>query len=93
VLCAVADVAEAAVTGIADEKLGEAIHAFVVLRAGSNCTVQDIHRHCTISLEVFMVPREIQIVDSLPKTPNGKIDRRALKTLYVEQKAVGIAHV
>lgn len=74
------DVHEVAVIGIADDVMGQSIKAFVSLKENS-LTDKDIFKHCTRNLETFAVPKNIEIRDSLPKTPNGKIDKRKLKTI------------
>jgi amino acid adenylation domain-containing protein len=71
-------VAEAAVMGVSDPVLGEAIHAVITLRDGARVTEPEVLRHCRERLEDFMVPRHVEIRASLPKTSTGKIARREL---------------
>lgn len=71
-------VAEAAVVGVADELLGQAIRAHVSPAAGAVLDPAALRRHCAQHLEDHMVPREVIVHAALPKTPNGKIDRQAL---------------
>jgi amino acid adenylation domain-containing protein len=71
-------VLEAAVVGRPDDVLGQAIHAFVVVDTGSEVTPAVLRAACCERLEPFMVPQAIEIVDTLPRTANGKIERAAL---------------
>jgi len=71
-------VREAAVVGVADETLGQAVKAFVVLEDGSGLTARDIQRHCAAHLENFMVPQHIEFAAELPKTATGKIRKTGL---------------
>jgi long-chain acyl-CoA synthetase len=78
VLYSLDDVAEAAVVGVPDAVLGQAIKAIITLRDGSRLTQQDLLRHCAKHLEDFMVPKFVEFRDSLPKTSSGKISKREL---------------
>jgi long-chain acyl-CoA synthetase len=78
VLHAAPGVRAAAVVGIPDERLGQAIVAYVVLHDGAELQPAALRRHCAERLEDYMVPTRIELRDELPQTPNGKVDRRAL---------------
>ncbi|MGZ8197642.1 MAG: class I adenylate-forming enzyme family protein, partial [Burkholderiales bacterium] len=71
-------VKEAAVIGVPDEVLGEAIKAFVVLQQGASATERDVQLACREKLESFMVPKHVVFVRELPKTDTGKIKKTGL---------------
>ena len=81
-------VAEAGVIGKPDELRGEIVKAFITLRPGnepSEDLKEDITKFVKTRLAYYAYPREIDFVDSLPKTRSGKIMRRVLKAKELGQ--------
>jgi long-chain acyl-CoA synthetase len=70
-------VKEAAVVGRPDEVRGEEVHAVVALVSGADTDVLEIH--CRERLAAFKVPSSWEVVDELPKTSTGKIDKKPLR--------------
>jgi long-chain acyl-CoA synthetase len=73
-------VAEAAVIGKPDPRLGEEVVAFVALKPGAEADPDDIIAYCRERLAAYKYPREVRIVADLPKGPTGKILKRELRT-------------
>jgi long-chain acyl-CoA synthetase len=71
-------VAEVSVAGIADAKQGEAVKAWVVLKAGTTATPEEIQACCKEKLAAYKIPRFVEFRDALPKTMVGKVLRRIL---------------
>ncbi len=88
-------VAEAAVVGAADAMTGQGIVAFVILRGGVESAQGDVlnkelRDHVAKEIGAIAKPRQIMVVNELPKTRSGKIMRRLLKDV-AENRAVGDA--
>ncbi len=72
-------VLEAAVIGVPDDKWGERPKAYVVLRAGTSATAQDLIAHVKTKIAGYKAPREVDITMELPKTSTGKIQKYVLR--------------
>jgi acetyl-CoA synthetase len=85
-------VAEAAVVGASDPTTGQAIVAFVILRAdageGGEEVVQELRTHVAKEIGAIAKPRQIMVVEELPKTRSGKIMRRLLRDI-AENRELG----
>ena len=79
------NVVEVAVIGIYDELLGEAIKAFVSIVKNSDLTEKDLIAYCQQHFPPHKVPKEIEIMSSLPKNISRKVDKIALKKLEQEK--------
>jgi acyl-CoA synthetase (AMP-forming)/AMP-acid ligase II len=73
------DIAEAHVLGVDDEQYGQRLAAFVVLENGSAATPEDLKQHVRDNLANYKVPREIVVLDELPRSSTGKILRNDLR--------------
>jgi amino acid adenylation domain-containing protein len=83
-LCSVDEVAEAAVIGVPDEILGQAIVAYVRSQDSQNLTDKQVQKYCRLHLEDFMIPQAVYFVESFPQTSSGKIDKLALRANWSE---------
>jgi len=79
VLMAGGELSAAAVIGLPDPHASETVHAIVVPAALQPVDTAAILRRCVSCLPSYMVPKTVEIVDLLPKTPNGKVDYQTLR--------------
>ena len=71
-------IADVAVVGMPDERWGERLKTFAVLR--SPLSAEDIAAFCAGKLAAYKIPKELSVVDQLPRNANGKVLKRELRT-------------
>lgn len=81
-------VVDCAVFGVPDERLGEQLHAVVEVRTA--VTPDELRDHCREHLADFKVPATIELVDELPRQPNGKVLKRVLRDQHWTGRATRI---
>lgn len=73
-------IAEAAVIGRPDSSRGEAVVAFVIAKAEMQIRPEQVREHCReVGLPNWKIPKEVYVVDDLPRSPTGKVLKRVLK--------------
>jgi len=77
-----ASVGNAAVVGLPHFRWSEAVTAFVLLKPGADVDVDDLNRHCRSLLGNFEVPKKIVVLETLPMTSTGKIQKALLRDAY-----------
>jgi fatty-acyl-CoA synthase len=75
---------ECAVIGIPDQKWGEAVKGFVVLKSGQRATEEEIIQFCKERLAHYKAPKSIDFIEALPRTGSGKIHKKGLRDKYWE---------
>jgi len=78
-------IVEAAVVGVPSADTGEKVVAYVVLAPDVSLTPEDIRAYCRDKLTGYKVPKVIEIIDELPKSPVGKVLRRELRDVAAKQ--------
>ncbi|HPF20276.1 MAG TPA: long-chain fatty acid--CoA ligase, partial [Syntrophomonas sp.] len=74
-------VLEACTIGVPDEKRGETVKVFVVLKPGQSMTEEEVIDFCKQQLAPYKVPKIVEFIDSVPRTSVGKPDRKALRAM------------
>jgi acyl-CoA synthetase (AMP-forming)/AMP-acid ligase II len=72
-------VADIAVIGVPDEKWGERLRTFAVLRSDCSFSVEDMVNYCTGKMATYKIPRELRSIDVLPRNANGKVLKTELR--------------
>ncbi len=83
------DVLEVTVIGVPDERWGEAVTALIVRRDGATAEAEDLVAFARERLAGYKLPRSIEFVDELPRTPTGKVLKRQLRERYASSRVGG----
>jgi long-chain acyl-CoA synthetase len=75
-------VSEAAVIGVPDDKMGEALFAVIIPRAGHDLSDKDMIEHCRPLIGGYKIPRRYAFVEAMPKSAMGKILKTELRETY-----------
>jgi len=84
-IMALPQVHECAVIGVPDDKWGEAVKAVIVLGSGEFLDEDTVIAHCKSRLGSVKSPKSVEFCSEIPKTPAGKIDRKAIRKPYWAQ--------
>ena len=72
-------VAQSAVIGIPDERMGEVAMAYIVAKAGSELTAEKVVAWCKQNMSNYKVPRRVEIIDAFPLNATGKVMKFVLR--------------
>jgi acyl-CoA synthetase (AMP-forming)/AMP-acid ligase II len=84
-LCNMAGIAQAAVVGMTDERMGEVACAFLVAAPGATLQPQAVIDWCRANMANYKVPRQVHIVQSLPTNASGKVLKTQLRAQLAAQ--------
>jgi fatty-acyl-CoA synthase len=77
------------VIGVPDERLGEVVMAYIILKQGRRCTEQEIINFCKPRMANFKVPKYVSFVTEFPMTPTGKIQKFRLREKALKELPLG----
>lgn len=79
-------VADVAVIGVPDDRFGEALLAMVVTKPGTSLDVDDMIEFCRGKIAGYKIPRQLRLMDELPRNPSGKILKKILREPYWQEQ-------
>jgi acyl-CoA synthetase (AMP-forming)/AMP-acid ligase II len=83
-------VQEAAVIGVPDAKWGEVVKAYLVCAPGTAADADSVIAHCKRLIASYKCPKQVEVVEALPRVASGKVNKVALRDLA---RASGAKHV
>jgi fatty-acyl-CoA synthase len=75
-------IADVAVIGVPDQRWGEVGMAVVVASPGAAVVADQLRAACRVHLAGYKVPQHVRIVDALPRTPSGKVEKHKLRNQF-----------
>lgn len=84
-------VIDVAVIGIPDDKFGEALLAFVVLKAGAELSCEEMIEFCRDKIAGYKIPRQLEQIDELPRNATGKVLKKTLRAPFWQDLGRDIA--
>jgi fatty-acyl-CoA synthase len=85
------DVVDVQVIGVPDERYGEEVCAWVILRAGATLGEEDLREFCGGRIARFKIPRYVRIVDAFPLTVTGKVQKYRMREVEIEERGLAPA--
>ena len=79
-------IAEVAVIGVPDPMWVERVHAVVALKANATAAESEIIAFCKAHLASYKAPKSVEFIESLPKSPQGKILKKEIRSKYRADK-------
>jgi len=83
-------IADVSVIGVPDEKFGEALMACVVLNSGHELSTEQLIDFCRDKLAGYKIPRQLQILEALPRNPTGKVLKKELRKPFWSDQSRGV---
>lgn len=80
-LCSMPGVAQSAVIGIPDERMGEVAKGYVIANHDADLTQESVISWCRNNMANYKVPRSVELVEKLPLNASGKVDKQALRAM------------
>jgi len=81
-------IADIAIVGLPDRKVGEAVLAWIRLKVGMTATEQEIREFCNGRIAHFKIPEYIRFVDSFPMTVTGKIQKFRIREIEIQERGL-----